>query len=312
MLLGLGAGMALAQFKSNTITGAVIDQRGAAVPGANVTVTETNTGVSTTVKSNAVGEYTVPYLEQGTYAVTVQVAGFETFKKTGIAITTGTTVRIDARLTIGGVNQTVEVQASTAELQTETSSVQGTVGKDAIRNIPNINDNPLYYATLQAGVVPSSEMYNNEALGVGYADRQAMSGMNINGGEAGNGDVQVDGLSVQGAGWHESTQLPNRDALEEVSVTTNTLPADLGGGLGVIQLTTKSGTNQFHGDLAYRMRNEAFNANGISNNLQGIPKGEYRLNEESGAVGGPVTIPQPFQRQRQSILLWFFQSRQPS
>ena len=169
------------------------------------------------------------------------------------------------------------------------------MGTEAIANIPNINDNPLYYATLQCGVLcASSEMYNNEALGVGYSDRQAMSGMNINGGEAGNADVQVDGLSVQGAGWHESTQLPNRDALQEVTVTTNTLSADLGGGLGVIQLITKSGTNQFHGDLAYRMRNEAFNANGTSNDVQGIPKGKYRLNEESGAVGGPVVIPHLF------------------
>ena len=294
MFLSLSLGVAMAQFKANTITGAVNDQNGAVIPGAKVTVTETNTGVSTAVTTNAVGEYTVPYLEQGLYAVTVQAPGFETFKKTGIAVTTGTVVRVDIRLTIGRESQTVEVQASTAQLQTETSSVQGTVGTQAIMNIPNINDNPLYYATLQAGVVPSSEMYNNEALGVGYSDRQAMSGMNINGGEAGNGDVQVDGLSVQGAGWHESTQLPNRDALEEVTVTTNTLPADLGGGLGVIQLTTKSGTNKFHGDLAYRMRNEAFNANGTSNDFQGIPKGKYRLNEESGAVGGPVLIPHLF------------------
>jgi hypothetical protein len=161
-------------------------------------------------------------------------------------------------------------------------------------NIPNINDNPLYYATLQSGVVPSSEMYNNEALGVGFGDRQQMSGMNINGGEVGNNDVQVDGLSVQGAAWHESTQLPNRDSLQEVAVTTNSLSAELGGGLGVIQMATKSGTNQFHGDLAYRMRNEAFNANGTSNDVQDIPKGKYRLNEESGAVGGPVRIPHIF------------------
>ena len=220
IFLSLSLGVAMAQFKANTITGTVNDQKGAVIPGANVTVTETNTGVSTAVTTNAVGEYTVPYLEQGLYLVTVQAAGFETFKKTGIAVTTGTVVRVDARLTIGRESQTVEVKASTAQLQTETSSVQGTVGTEAIMNIPNINDNPLYYATLQAGVVPSSEMYNNEALGVGYSDRQAMSGMNINGGEAGNADVQVDGLSVQGAGWHESTQLPNRDALEEVSGVT--------------------------------------------------------------------------------------------
>lgn len=294
IFLSFCVGSAVAQFKSSSITGTVSDEKGAVLPGANVSITETNTHVSTTVKTNAAGQYTAPYLEPGSYEVKVQAPGFGTFEKTGIAITTGTAVRVDVHLTVGSVSQTVEVKSSTAELQTESSTVQGEVGASIIKNIPNINDNPIYYATLQAGVVPSSEMYNNEALGVGYSDRQAMSGMNINGGEAGNGDVQVDGISVQGAGWHESTQLPNRDALQEVAVTTNTLPSDLGGGLGVIQLITKSGTNQFHGDLAYRMRNEAFNANSISNNVQGIPKGKYRLNEESGAIGGPVIIPHLF------------------
>ena len=293
-LFSLGVGMALAQIASNSITGTVTDQKGAVVAGADVTITNVNTGVSTASKSNDVGEYTVPYLPQGLYTVAVVAPGFQTYKKAGIALTNKVTVRVDAQLTVGSVSQTVEVQASTAQLQTETSSVQGEVGAHIIMNIPNINDNPMYYATLQSGVVPSSEMYNNEALGVGFGDRQQMSGMRINGGQAGNNDVQVDGLSVQGAAWHESTQLPNRDALQEVSVTTNSLSADIGGGLGVIQMATKSGTNQFHGDLAYKMRNEAFNANGTSNDVQGLPRGKYRLNEESGAVGGPVRIPHIF------------------
>ena len=293
-LLSLGVGMAMAQINSSTITGTITDQKGAVVAGANITLTEVNTGVSTTSKSNDVGEYTVPYLPQGLYTVAVVAPGFQTYKKAGITLTGKVTVRVDAQLTVGSVSQTVEVQASTAQLQTETSSVQGQVGAHIIMNIPNINDNPMYYATLQSGVVPNSQMYNNEALGVGYSDRQSMSGININGGQVGNNDVTVDGLSVQGAGWHEATQLPNRDALQEVSVVTNTLPADLGGGLGVIQMTTKSGTNSFHGDLAYKMRNEAFNANGTSNDVQGFPKGKYRLNEESGAVGGPVRIPYIF------------------
>jgi len=157
-------------------------------------------------------------------------------------------------------------------------------------NIPNINDNPLYYATLQSGVVPSSEMYNNEALGVGFGDRQQMSGMNINGGEVGNNDVQVDGLSVQGAAWHESTNCPIATPSRK-SPSRPTACRASWRGLGVIQMATKSGTNQFHGDLAYRMRNEAFNANGTSNDVQDIPKGKYRLNEESGAVGGPSVSP---------------------
>src|ERR1017187_8493765 len=143
-LLSFGVGMALAQIKSSTITGTVSDQNGAVVAGANITITNTNTRISAAVKTNAAGEYTAPYLEQGSYAVTVQASGFETFKKTGIGLATQSVVRIDAQLTVGSVSQTVEVKASTAELKTETSSIQGSVDTHVIMNIPNINDNPLY------------------------------------------------------------------------------------------------------------------------------------------------------------------------
>jgi hypothetical protein len=134
-------------------------------------------------------------------------------------------------------------------------------------------------------------MYNSSKLGVGYQDRQAMSAVRINGGQMGSNDVQVDGVSVLGAAWHETTIVPDRDALQEVRVTTNTFAADLGNGQGLISMITKSGTNQFHGTLRYRLRNEGLNANGLNNNLRGIARPKYRLDEGGGTVGGPVIIP---------------------
>ena len=85
--------------------------------------------------------------------------------------------------------------------------------------------------------------------------------------------------------------VPDRDTLQEVRVTTNSFAADLGNGQGLISMITKSGTNQFHGTLRYRLRNEALNANGLNNNLRGIARTKYRLNEAGGTVGGPVIIP---------------------
>ncbi|MGA3263006.1 MAG: carboxypeptidase-like regulatory domain-containing protein [Terracidiphilus sp.] len=290
----LCAGMAMAQIKSSTITGTVTDQKGAVVAGANITVTETNTGVSATSKTNAVGDYTVPYLALGTYTVTVQAANFETYRKTDIVMASDTTVRVDARLTVGNVTQTVEIKASTAVIQSENATVQGSIGADFIMDNPNINDNPLYYAGLQAGVVPAAQMYNTRTLGVGYGDRIQFSAMRINGGEVGTNDVQIDGISVQGAAWHESTQMPNSDSLQEVSVETNNLSAALGGGQGVVSITTKSGTNALHGDVSYKIRNEQLNANGLSNNMRGVPRGKYRVNEWAGGVGGPVILPKLF------------------
>jgi len=288
------AGLALGQVKSSAITGTITDPSGALVPGADVVVTNQETNVQVAVQSNAAGEYTVPYLAAGQYLVTVKSEGFQTFRKTDIVMGTGTTVRVDVALVTGSVATSIEVKANAIALQTESATVQAAVNQDLIQNIPNINNNPLYYATLQAGVVPSLQMYNGSVLGVGYSDRMQMSGMRINGGMAGTNDVQLDGISVQGAAWHETTVMPNRDAVQEVRVIANTFSADLGHGQGLVSMISKSGTNQFHGSLNYRLRNEALNANGRYNNEFGIARNKYRLNEYGGTVGGPVIIPKLF------------------
>ncbi|MCU0245730.1 MAG: TonB-dependent receptor, partial [Bryobacter sp.] len=290
ILMSLAA-PAWAQIKSSTITGAVTDQSGATVPNAKVVVTNEETNVEITVSTNVAGEYTVPYLGAGRYTVTISMPGFQTYKTTGLTIGTATAVRADAALLTGAVASAVEVQSAAALLQTESATVQGSVGSNIIALVPNINNNPIYYATLQAGVVPAPQMYTSSKLGVGYGDRQAMSAVRINGGQMGSNDVQLDGLSVLGAAWHETTVVPDRDTLQEVRVTTNTFSADLGNGQGLISMITKSGTNQFHGTLRYRARNEALNANGLNNNLRGIARPKYRLHEGGGTIGGPVIIP---------------------
>ena len=146
-------GTAMAQVKSSAITGIVTDASGALVPDATIVVTNEETNVTVQAKSNGAGEYTVPYLETGRYSVTVTEKGFETYRKTGIVMGTATTVRVDVALVTGTVATTVEVQASAAALQTENATVQAAVNTNIIDSIPNINNNPLYYASLEAGIV---------------------------------------------------------------------------------------------------------------------------------------------------------------
>ena len=287
----LSAGTGVAQVKSSAITGIVTDASGALVANATVVVTNEQTNVAFQSKSNGAGEYTVPYLEAGRYSVTVTEAGFQTYRKTGIILETATTVRVDVALVTGTVTTTVEVKANAVALQTENATVQGAVSTNIIEAIPNINKNPLYYATLQAGVVPDSQSLVSSTLGVGFSDRRDLSAIRINGAELGTDDVQLDGVTVQGSGWHEMTVMPDPDALQEVRVTTNNFTGETGDAQGVIAMTTKSGTNQFHGDLYYYLRNEALNANGMMNNLEGITKPVYRLNQGGGSIGGPVIIP---------------------
>lgn len=284
----------LAQVRNSTITGTVTDASGAVIPKAVVTVTNQLTNEAVKTQSGAVGDYSVPYLAAGRYALSIDAPGFKTYREDDIAIATGVTVQVNAKLAVGATSQVVQVSASTAQLQTESSAVTGAIGTQVINNVPNINNDPLYYATLQAGVVPDLGMYSDENLGVGYEDRLSYSAIRVNGGEIGLDDLQVDGVPVQGSGWHEITVMPNRDALQEVTVSTNDLPADLGGGQAIIQMVTKSGTNSFHGDLFYNLRNEQLNANGLQNDMEGVPRAKYRVDEAGGSVGGPVMLPKLF------------------
>jgi hypothetical protein len=280
-----------AQVKSSAINGTVTDESGAAVPGAKVIVTETATSTSNTTQTNEQGEFNVPYLPIGHYTVEVTAAGFQSYRKTDIDLGGGVTAREDISMKVGTMTSTVEVQAGALVVQTENAQVAGSVGSEVIENQSNINGNSLYFATLQAGVVGDPQQLSSQALGVGYQNRRDMSGMRINGGEIGSNDVQLDGNSVQGAAWHETAVLPNSDALSEVRVVTNNFTADTGLAQGVVQQTTKGGTNQLHGDANFTIRNEAFNANSFSNNHQGIARPAYRLFQGGGAVGGPVIIP---------------------
>jgi trimeric autotransporter adhesin len=286
--------VASAQVRNSTITGTVTDQSGAVVPNAVVTVTNQLTNETEKTQSGPAGDFALPYLAAGQYALTIDAPGFKAYIERDIAIATGITVQVNVRLAVGATSEVVQVASSNAELQTESSSVTGTIGTQEIKNLPNINDDPLYYATLQAGVVPAPGMYNDENLGVGYEDRIGYSEIRVNGGEIGFDDIQLDGVPVQDSGWHSISVMPNRDALQEVTVAANDLSADLGGGQAIIQMVTKSGTNSFHGDAFYNLRNEILNANTFTNDLEGLPRLKYRVGEAGGSIGGPVIIPRLF------------------
>ncbi len=292
-LLGicLTAGMGMSQIRSSVITGIVTDVSGALVPNATVMVRDQLTNLTYPSKTNGAGQYTVPYLPEGRYSVTVTAEGFQTYVKTDIVLETATTMRVDAALTVGAVSTTVEVKANAAALQTENGTVHGTVNAQFIDAIPNTNRNPLLYAGLVAGVVPDAEAKDAVFLGIGHGNRQALSAIHMNGSIEGSNDITMDGVSVQGAGWHEMAVMPDTDALQEVRVTTNTFTADTGSAQGVIAMGTKSGTNTLHGDLYYYLRNEALDAAGMYNNLYGFKKPAYRLNQGGGSIGGPVIIP---------------------
>ena len=178
------------------------------------------------------------------------LAGFAPFKRTGITLNATETVRVPVELSVGTVGQTVEVSAEAPLLQTDRTSVSGAVGAEMIEALPNITQNPLAYAFLQAGAVPRAAAADTTSLnsfGIGVAGRRQFSAVGVNGGRAFTNDIQLDGLPVMGGGYNEASVVPNTEGLQEVRVISNNFSAEYGRGQSVISMSTKSGTNAFHG-----------------------------------------------------------------
>jgi Carboxypeptidase regulatory-like domain len=283
--------MAPAQIRAGTVTGTVVDSSKAVVPGASVIVTNEATNVATELVTNDAGVFTAPYLPAGSYTVRVSLPGFATFVRNGIALASTETVRVTVELTVAQASETVTVAAEVPLLQTDRTSVSGAVGAEMIEALPNITQNPLQYAMLQAGAIGRNSTQDTTGLnsfGIGVDGRRNWSAVGINGGRAFTNDIQLDGLPVMGGGYNEAAVVPNTEGLQEVRVISNNFSAEYGRGQAVISMATKSGTNAFHGNGVYLMRNEHLDANTFSNNAQGIAKRQFRVNDIGGAIGGPI------------------------
>ncbi len=290
-LLVLFTGIGLAQVRSGSIVGLVVDPSGAPVPDATVSVLALDTNIKSETKTNVSGEYIVPYLPPGQYSVTVAREGFFTAKGSAIELATAQTVRVDMKLQLGSVSSTVSVAATATDLQTESATVQHTVGEALIQALPNLTHNAFYYASLQPGVEMRAAANDTQTLrsfGIGDDARRQFSAISINGGLSFTNEVLLDGTSILGATFNEASVLPNPDGVQEVRTTINNYSAEYGRGQGVISVTTKGGTNEFHGSAFDNFRNEALNANSFGNNQMSVARPAFKANTYGGTVGGPI------------------------
>lgn len=298
LLLGiLIASLGYGQIRSGAITGTVTDATGAVVPGVQVVVTNQETNVETTAVTTDAGLYTAPYLPAGTYTVSVNAPGFAPYRERDIPLATAQTARIDITLRVGSLEQAVEVVATAMQLQTASSTVSGGVETQMIDVLPNITQNPLFYAALQPGVVASNATQDTTGLssfGIGMTGRRQFSALSANGGRPFTNDIQLDGLPVMGGGYNETSVVPNTEGLREVRVIQNNFSAEYGRGQAVLSMSTKPGTNDFHGTATYMMRNEAFNANTFGRNANELPREAFKVHDFGGSLGGRIIRDQLF------------------
>ena len=292
VMLALAVVVALATAASaqtGSITGTVTDSSGAVVPGASVTAANPTNGISRTATSNEQGAFVFAQLPSGSYTITVEKAGFKRLQKADVALSAGDQISVgDFQLETGGISETVQVQADTAQilLKSESGERADVVTGQQLLNIGLNGRNTIDLAKLVPGVISGGLTGGSSAL-------SAVGGFNINGTRSDQHESTVDGVTNFNLGNNTAGIVTvNPDAVEEVKVLTSNYQAEYGrSGGGFIAITTRGGTNQFHGSGRYFRRHDSMNANQYFNNAKNTPRPLYRYNYYGWDFGGPVYLP---------------------
>ncbi len=280
MLLGillLSSVWLFGQAETGVITGTVTDTSNAVVPGATVTVVSAATGLTRSTTTASAGEYAITNLPPTTYTMTVEHAGFQKYSRQ-VQVLVGSKNEISAQLNVTGNSTTVEVTASgeTAAVNTETQTLSNVVTAQQITDLPTLTRNPYDLVATSGNVAEDTQ----SARGAGYA---------INGQRSADTDILLDGgenVDLFTATVGQSVPL---DSVQEFRVVTSDFTAEYGrAGGGVINVTTKSGTNQFHGSLYEFNRVSALAANTYQNDSNGVAKPGFTRNQFGYSIGGPI------------------------
>ncbi len=288
----LCASLAFAQSDRGTITGTVSDPAGAVVAAASIEARNTGTGAAYPVATSNTGNYTIAQLPAGTYDLSITVPGFKKFIRTGLIVEAAQTIRVDAALEVGSANESVTVEAAAPMLKTESGELSDTIATKTMDTLPLLS-----IGSNSSGI---RNPFNLVALlpGAYYQPSPPFTGpvVRINGSPAGSETVLVDGMdgtNILGQGANQQNQ-PGMDSIQEWTVQTSNYSAEFGAaGSAVMNVTMKSGTNQYHGSLYDYFQNEALNAGlPFTNNGHGsLVRPALRQDDYGLTLGGPVRIP---------------------
>ena len=283
-------GFVFGQSSAGTIQGTVADAQGAVVPDASVTITNPGTGKTATVKTNGQGLYSVPALDPGPYKVLVEQPNFQKVVK-DVVLQTAQTINVDFALQPGSTTQTVEVTAATPIIDTATSGIGDIVVGRQLTDLPLNGRDFLEEAALLPGVThgqPGNQQtgQGNQAETFRYAESQG-GAISANGLRVQANNFLFDGIDNNESLVNTVVFFVNPDAIQEFRVDTNVAPAEYGrAGGSVINATYKSGTNDYHGDVFWQIRNNAVDAN--PNYFSGAAQTPFHRNQFGFAAGGPI------------------------
>ena len=283
----------LSQTTSATVTGAITDPSGAAVPGVSVILENVQTHVQLKDETNSAGFYRIAGLIPGIYRETVTGAGFKASVRDGIELHGQDELALNYQLQLGSVSESVTVSTAEPLLQSESSTVSTVIEEQQIANAPLNGRNVMGLAALTPGVVPqgatSGNPLNNQSSIGNYTNPAGWNNFQIGGGVAGDNLVYVDGgpLNLPTNNW--MGYIPGQDSVQEFRVETNNISSEWGGYYGGVMLfSTKSGTNTIHGSVYEYFRNTVLNANSFFNNRTNVSRPPVQQNQYGVSLGGPL------------------------
>jgi len=290
-LVGLAASPALfAQSASGTILGSVHDASGASIPGAAVSIVNQQTGFRREVPTDSNGDYELPYVPLGDYVVSAKAKGFKTVDRSGVTLVVDQKARLDFTLTVGDVNETVTVTEAAPLVKTDSSEMGEVVQQKTVQDLPLNGRNYVQLVFLTAGVTTGQQGGNIE--GTGAFVQRGTGSFNANGQRGQNNNFMVDGID-NNESWINTTILqPSVEATREFKVYTANAPAEFGRASGgMVNVQTRSGSNDFHGSAFEYLRNAALDARNFFQRK--TPQDQRRIpnfvQSQFGATfGGPI------------------------
>jgi Carboxypeptidase regulatory-like domain len=288
--------IAFAQQTRASITGVAVDAQGSVIPGVTVTALNTATNVSTESVTNASGVYTIQQLLPGPYRVTATMQGFKTFVREGIALHTAETVTVNVQLGVGAVEETVTVSAQASAIESNESTISQTIENKRISELP-LNGRQVYMLTqLTAGTLFTQTTFG----ATGFSGTRAWDvngSLSVHGSRTGNNEFLIEGAPSSGTGggtgsWNYA---PPVDAIEEFTIGMSAVDASYGRTSGgVINMTLRSGTNQFRGSGIVLHRGTWLDSNQIQNIRNNISNKEHKYYNAEGMLSGPIRANKTF------------------
>jgi len=279
-------GALIGQTFSANITGIVTDPGGGAIPGAAAALKNADTGEIRKTLTDPQGRYNFSQIAPATYSLTVTSTGFRAYLQNGVILTANQTMNLDVQLVVGSVNESIEVTGAAPILDTQTSNESNTLTTSMMESLPMANRAAL---SLVVAASAGASYSNTSVFGPGANDDQNVARFNLYGGRQNSTAILIDGVPSTTGDWGGLLTEPGADSVQDMQVIRNTYEAQYGrSSAGVVNMTTRGGTEHYHGTAFEYFRNNELNANSFWSNLNGQPLAKSTRNQFGGNFAGPI------------------------